>query len=87
MSIFNGICRKPHVPREPELRALIGDLNIQLPEKPSREELVEEEEEEFAEEDDESEEKTDDEIVEEVRIGVLKKYWGIELCLNQIGVQ
>lgn len=63
MSVFNGILRKPHQPRELEIRSLIKDLNLRLPPKPENPSGADVEEvDEFDEENPESEaELTDDE--------------------------
>ena len=59
MSVFNGILRKPHQPRELEIQCLIKDLNLKLPPKPSCDDL---EDGDYVEENPESEEEaTDDE--------------------------
>ena len=59
MSEFNGILRRPHVPREEEIRMLIEQLGLKLPERaPSNEEL--EEECSFNEEASESEEEVEE---------------------------
>jgi len=69
MSCFNGILRRPHIPRELEIQALIKDLGLKLPPKRSTstesdQEDLEEEEDWMEEEQYESEEEeTDDEEV------------------------
>lgn len=62
MSIFNGILRKPHQPREVEIRALIRDLGLKLPDKPAP--PVEEEDDDELDESAESESETEDEVLE-----------------------
>ena len=65
ISEFNGICRRPHWPREAQIRSLLKSLDIELPE---RKEAYEEESEEEAsvcdEENIESEGETEDLEVE-----------------------
>lgn len=68
MSCFNGILRRPHIPRELEIQALIKDLGLKLP--PKRSTSTESDQEDLEEEDwmeeeqyESEEEETDDEEV------------------------
>ena len=67
-TLFNDIIRRPHTPREPEIRWLIGALNIKLPEKevPAEESGSDQEE-----EGSESEAGTEDEVLEDLHTGYL----------------
>lgn len=59
ISEFNQICRRPHQPREPEIKSLIATLEIKLPEKKTEEC---DEDEDLAEEEEEEEECEDDPV-------------------------
>lgn len=66
VSLFNDICRRPHVPREVEIRDLIRELNIKLPERHEEDPI-----DGCTEEGSESEEATEDEPVD-LPLGSLK---------------
>ena len=69
ISEFNGICRRPHWPREDQIRALLKLHEIELPERklkePGDEDEVAEDEGQDYEEDLESEAETVDAEVED----------------------